>query len=44
MKEFSSINIKTQEWGKMEKKIVMAEVDVIHQGTERLYKLLVKAF
>ena len=26
------------------KKIVMAEVDVIHQGTERLYKLLVKAF
>lgn len=40
MKELPSINIKRwkKEWEKMEKKIVMAEVDVIPQETERLHK------
>lgn len=46
MKELPSINIKRwkKEWEKMEKKIVMAEVDVIPQETERLHKPHRKAF
>ena len=46
MKELPSINIKRwkKEWEKMEKKIVLAEVDVIPQETERLHKPHRKAF